>query len=256
MSNIILTIIIPVHNGEKYLNRCLDSIGMYDNVEVIIIDDGSTDNSASIIKQYPYKLISLPKNAGVSNARNLGISVASGNYITFLDADDEYTSDGINNILSAISKYPDADIIQLNHYRQYSANDRRLRFHNPTCIKFLPEMPAMWMVVWNKIFKKDLLSGITFLRDIHRGEDELFVLDCCNIAKKIYCYDKLCVIYHLDNSESLSHNLTKEDLLSEQIALIEFIRRCNDPKVYRAAIKRISDLWTDNPTYKKVFNLK
>ena len=182
--------------------------------------------------------------------------MATGNYITFLDADDEYIPDGINNMLSAIDKYPNAEIIQLNHYRQYSKDNRKLKFHNPTCIKSLPEMPAMWMVVWNKIFKKELLSEITFLKDLRRGEDELFVLDCCNKAKKIYCYDKLSIIYHLDNGESLSHNVTKEDLISEQIALLEFIRRCDDIKVYHAAINRISDLWLDNPTYKKIFKLK
>ena len=89
-----ISVIIPVFNAEKYLRRCLDSVlsQTYENLEVILVDDGSTDNSGSICEEYAVidKRVRVfhQVNAGVSSARNQGISLVSGEYLTFLDADD------------------------------------------------------------------------------------------------------------------------------------------------------------------------
>ena len=88
------SIIVPVYNTEKYLKRCLDSIKSqsFKDYEVIIVNDGSTDNSSDIISKYPYKIIN-QENLGLSRARNNGVKEASGDYLIFLDSDDYIEKD-------------------------------------------------------------------------------------------------------------------------------------------------------------------
>ena len=90
-----LSIIIPVYNEANFLRRCLDSVYANDEVEVIIVDDGSTDGSFEICQEYEDKGFKLIQNehSGVSVARNTGIQLAEGEYITFLDSDDEMSKD-------------------------------------------------------------------------------------------------------------------------------------------------------------------
>lgn len=96
MKEYAISIIIPVYNGEKYLKRCLDSIvnqTIFSELQIIVVNDGSTDNTLSIIKKYKevygdnIVVANIP-NGGVSNARNVGIEIATGKYLTFVDADD------------------------------------------------------------------------------------------------------------------------------------------------------------------------
>ena len=94
MKNNLISIIVPIYNSENYIKKCLDSIlaQTYSNLEVILIDDGSTDNSYNICKDYQKKdnriVLLQQKNAGVSRARNHGLEVAKGEYIGFVDSDD------------------------------------------------------------------------------------------------------------------------------------------------------------------------
>ena len=102
------SIIVPVYNTEKYLKRCLDSIKgqSFKDYEVIIVNDGSTDNSSDIISKYPYKVIN-QENLGLSMARNNGVKVASGEYLIFLDSDDYIEKDLLKEINKSLSNNPD-----------------------------------------------------------------------------------------------------------------------------------------------------
>ena len=102
------SIIVPVYNTEKYLKRCLDSIKSqsFKDYEVIIVNDGSTDKSSSIISKYPYKVIN-QKNLGLSMARNNGVKDASGEYLIFLDSDDYIEKDLLKKINKSLSNSPD-----------------------------------------------------------------------------------------------------------------------------------------------------
>ena len=102
------SIIVPVYNTEKYLKRCLDSISKqsFIDYEVIIVNDGSTDNSSSIISKYPYKAIN-QENQGLSMARNNGVKVSSGDYLIFLDSDDYIEKDLLKEIDMSLSNNPD-----------------------------------------------------------------------------------------------------------------------------------------------------
>lgn len=111
MKNPLISIIVPVYNVEPYLERCLDSIlsQTYKNYEVILIDDGSTDNSGKICdtyaKNHPQIKVFHKKNGGLSDARNFGIKKSSGEYLTFVDSDDTITEDALEYLYSLIKKH-------------------------------------------------------------------------------------------------------------------------------------------------------
>ena len=102
------SIIVPVYNTDKYLKRCLDSISKqsFTDYEVIIINDGSTDNSSNIISKYPYEVIN-QENQGLSMARNNGVKVSSGDYLIFLDSDDYIEKDLLKEINESLFNNPD-----------------------------------------------------------------------------------------------------------------------------------------------------
>src|SRR5690625_188058 len=112
-----ISIIVPVYNAEKYIERCLKSIlnQRYTNLEIIIVDDGSTDNSSKICidyeKQYKNIIYVKKENEGPGPARNLGIRLASGDYIGFVDSDDFIHKDMYYNMIKELEKH-DADIVE------------------------------------------------------------------------------------------------------------------------------------------------
>ena len=109
-NNPLISIIIPVYNTAKYLPRCLDSVlkQTYQNLEIIVVDDGSTDNSPKIIKEYATKdnriKVIHQKNAGLSAARNTGITKATGKYISFVDSDDEISHNMIKKLFDVLQR--------------------------------------------------------------------------------------------------------------------------------------------------------
>ncbi len=108
----LISVVIPVYNREKYIKNCLDIITnqSYQNLEIIVVDDGSSDSSVDIIKQYPQvHLIQHSKNKGLATARNTGMDNATGKYIHFMDDDDEVNSTFYENLLKA-SEETDADM--------------------------------------------------------------------------------------------------------------------------------------------------
>jgi len=121
----LISVIIPIYNSEKYLKRCIDSIinQTYKNIEIICINDGSTDESYNILKQYEIKdnrIIILNKlNQGVSSARNDGIRISKGQYITFVDSDDWLELDAIENMVY-LAKNKESDAIRKNYYLKTS----------------------------------------------------------------------------------------------------------------------------------------
>jgi glycosyltransferase involved in cell wall biosynthesis len=109
----LISVIIPIYNGEKYIKRCFESVFSQTekNFEIIAVDDGSTDSTFSVLKEYENEKIKVIhiENSGVSMARNVGIENATGEYITFLDVDDELLENALESLLFLIKKH-DADI--------------------------------------------------------------------------------------------------------------------------------------------------
>ena len=103
-----VSIIVPVYNGQDFINRCLNSLinQTYSNVEIIVINDGSTDNSLDLLKKYNDKIILINKeNSSVSDSRNLGLEKASGDYIMFCDIDDWYEKVTVEKAVCEIGNY-------------------------------------------------------------------------------------------------------------------------------------------------------
>ena len=122
-----ISIIIPVYNGEEFLKRCLDSIIVqtYQNWELIIVNDGSTDKTKDIIEEYIEKdkrIVVINKdNSGVSDSRNIGIDYSTGDYITFVDADDFLEKNMLLSIIELLNKEK-YDVIRYNYFKNYSNN--------------------------------------------------------------------------------------------------------------------------------------
>ena len=128
-SDVLFSIVIPVHNSEKYLFQCIQSIlsQKYSNVEIIIVDDCSTDKSLAIIRSFVkkynnIKIICNNKNEGVSVCRNKGLSKAVGKYIFFLDSDDYLLNDGLKKLANLIQNNNGINLIIFTHYIMKAGN--------------------------------------------------------------------------------------------------------------------------------------
>ena len=264
-------LIIPYKNSKKWLTRCLDSIK--GDFKVVLVSDHAERDEVKIAREWAVKnerkmhvFLDSDIQRGVSHARNRGIMALLGteynrlhdpfydcDYITFLDSDDELTPDAYDVISEAIRFYPDDEIIQLNHIRERPDGSRYNKFYNARGDRGLDNLPSFWVGVWNKIYKSSLLRDIRFDVNLKHGEDELFNLEALAIARKISCYEKIAVIHHFDNPESLSKLTDSNDLFEEQHALLSFLSRNEeDDELCEAVRRRQLELW-NNPVYKKIF---
>lgn len=188
-----VSIIIPVYNTEQYLRQCLDSVinQTFKNIEVIIINDGSTDGSLNIINEYKenYSYIKVinQTNKGYSKVRNVGLKIASGDYIGFVDSDDFIEKNMFEKLVNkAIDT--NADIVSCNYYMIYKKGKKEISIalNNTPQIKILAQSQFSFTgaeillldeaFVWNRIYKRDFLekNNIQFDENICFMEDTLF----------------------------------------------------------------------------------
>lgn len=183
--NDLLSVIIPIYNQEKNLKRCLDSVvdQTYKNLEVILIDDGSTDGSFKICRDYAekYGWIALHiANGGVSNARNVGLDKASGKYILFIDSDDYISNNYVISLYNMVKT--GACDIAYSKYAEVKGGAIKV-IEEPTITRDIIDVTEeydygksyMLRHVHSSIFSRDLIGDIRFRRDIHVGEDAFFV---------------------------------------------------------------------------------
>lgn len=198
-----ISIIIPVYNGELYLSQCIDSIlkQTYTNFEIIIINDGSTDSTNNIIHKYqktdPRIINFYEINQGVSAARNCGIELASGKYITFIDADDEIEKTYLERAIYGFDCLK-KDFVEVGYLND--VKDKQLEYQtidkNKSILRFLQGDGY----VWGKFFLTENIkkNNIKFLPDIKVCEDLVFVIQyffsTCNETliyyKNLYYYNK------------------------------------------------------------------
>jgi len=203
MENEIISVVIPAYNAERYLFSCVKSIQtqVLNNIEIIIINDGSTDGTEQIIDELKcfdnrVKKINVYPNAGVANARNMGIREASGKYIVFADADDYLPSRAYEFMYQEIrNQY--ADVIVGDYYEVIDNKSKYYCNTNESNREFV--MFFAGGVVWNKIYRKDfLISNKIYFKKYNSGEDTLFLGDV---------YIKNPVVYHL--SEDVYHHFQR-----------------------------------------------
>ena len=228
--SVLLSVIVPLYNARNTIHRCLDSILQEKKIslEVICVNDESTDNTLQICQEYQdrddrIKIVDR-KNGGVASARNSGLKVAVGDYVTVIDQDD-WIEENAYSIMLQAGLRENADMIVCGYSKDYGDDVRRMtnRRNIPDNISsvdelikyafFRGEYKNFAAFVWNKVFKREVLSkgGIDFDGTLKRGDDVLFYTKVAATTPKTIYPDEH--FYHYVQSEdSITHTLTKENL--------------------------------------------
>lgn len=188
-----ISIIVPIYNTEKYLSICISSIinQTYTNFELILVDDGSTDHSGQIADDYAKKdkriKVIHQKNQGQSAARNAGLKKATGDFVSFIDGDDEIKPDFLEKLLSAYNKHTSLSVCGI-HYKRLKTktsenvyiNNLRPRHQNETkkaYILYLLAIDGRMYSSVNKLYKADIAKTCKFDASLNFAEDTKYVLD-------------------------------------------------------------------------------
>jgi len=231
MSNDLISVIIPSYNIEKYLGKCLDSliIQTYQYIEIIIVNDGSTDGTLNVAKKYQnsdsrIKIVN-QKNKGLSGARHSGLNVANGKWIIFVDGDDWLDIECFN----ICSKYFDdnIDIVMFPYIREYKNTHLKVEVFNEDYIEFNKSEIKSVLIrrltgpienelkrpnrledlnpVWNKIYRRNIIDECNFVDTKKAGtEDLLFNLTVFSAACKVIFTKETYYHYNKENSSSLT----------------------------------------------------
>ncbi len=229
-NDLMVSIIMPVYNSEKYLRETITSVlnQTYKNFELIAIDDCSRDKSLSILKEYSreyenIKVLELDCNVGVSKARNIGIEMAKGNWIQFLDSDDVIKEDMLEKLYME-SKSSDFDMIISRFTKEY-LNKKEVNYIKKQHIKTkddiidffsgmnLKEKAISMNYLWNRWIKKDIIikNNIKFDESLSLGEDFVFL---CQVYKNITSFSIIelpLYSYIIRNENSLSKKFLKNE---------------------------------------------
>ena len=242
-----ISIIIPNYNGEKFIGRCLDSVLNQEEkrVEIIVVDDGSNDNSKEIIDSYHKKYDNIKtvykENGGVSSARNEGIRHVSGKYILFLDSDDELEDDALTCMLNNIGSN-DVLVFSYNLYDSKKdvsvrktqidtvvtgENYRRNLFYYITHTQFASP--------WNKLIRAELVQNnkVRFPEGVKVGEDYIFNLGVSKYVNSIK-FINMSLYKYYDNLSSITHKLDMNRWKEQALTVKETYKLEPDKNEYEA----------------------
>jgi glycosyltransferase involved in cell wall biosynthesis len=232
--NVKLSIIVPVYNTEKYLGKCLDSLvnQSLSDIEIVCINDGSKDNSLSILKEYKKKykskiIIIDKKNEGVWRGRYDGIKKATGEYIGFLDSDD-YVHHDFALMLYSNAKRNDSDIavcgfdrIDLDTGKLYSREMCKKSKYNFS----IKENPGYLVMLngapWNKIFKRELFDKMHVMKNIPRVVDDMMFQELLYIHADKVSFVNQSLIYYMIRKDSIMNTIKIDLLPSVYKAMVE-----------------------------------
>lgn len=225
--NPLISVIVPIYNVEKYLARCVDSIvnQTYKNLEIILVDDGSPDRCPQMCDDYAEKdsriKVVHKKNGGLSDARNAGMVVATGEYISFIDSDD-YVSDDFFECLLDVMNKENSDIAECSVVKFYEDN-RFDEFSDDLSVKTYDTQDAMSALiaenqfhqhVWNKLYKTELVKDIPYAVG-KLNEDEFWTYRVFGRANKVARLNKT-MYYYFQRSSSImgvGYNIRRLDAL-------------------------------------------
>ena len=227
----LLSIIVPIYNVEQYLDRCIQSIlnQTYQNLEIILVDDGATDCSGAIADSYAAKdkriKVFHKENGGLSDARNYGLEHVTGDYILFVDSDDFIVNIMCERLITVASSN-NADIVSCNYYiyrgdddisiHTMSVQDDKRTFTGMDMLRYylLKTEPFDLNVVWNKIFKLDLFNGVEPVR-FPKGrvqEDNFTIFRLFLNANSIVTVNKP-LYYYVQRAGSIMANFTRRFMI-------------------------------------------
>lgn len=250
-----ISVIIPVYNVEKYLETCLDSVmnQTYRDLEIILVNDGSTDRSRDICMQYAQadsRMIFLEEeNQGLSAARNLGIDRAKGEYITFVDSDDFIAANMLEVLVLNIRRYS-ADVsmcdfckVRENQVVQNGSGKSREVIQEIVYYEFPDYINKMYSTLvnaWGKLYRREIFRNIRYPRGkLH--EDEFILYDWVFQCKKII-YVKDALYYYLQRNTGIMANYGAQnvaDIIEARNGHIDFALKRNDERLYRITQARM-----------------
>ena len=220
----LVSVIVPVYNSGKYLDKCIESLlsQTYYNIEVLLIDDGSTDNSNLICTQYSKidnrNIVYTKSNGGVASSRNTGLNYASGQFLMFCDSDDWVSKDWVEKMVRAMMLSPTCSlVINVNAPKKMATKSI---IDNDWYNVFLEKQIG---VVWNKVFSADIIKKyhIRFKDGLSYGEDKIFVVEYLiavkeRIERLSFRIVEANLYYHCDeNKMSLSKQYTDRSAFLE-----------------------------------------
>jgi glycosyltransferase involved in cell wall biosynthesis len=216
MKNQIVSIIVPIYNSEKYLSKCIDSIlhQNYKELQVILVDDGSTDKSGGICDNYrnmdPRVLVIHKANGGMSDARNEGLRHVIGYYTTFVDSDDYISPNMISSLLDTMNKHhADISICAIKKVYNYncapddSCTQEIVQFSGEQAVENLDYHRVISASLPGKLFRSELFVGLTFA--IGKRYEDLGVIYILLLNAKIVCYSPRIMYYYYQRHSSVMH---------------------------------------------------
>ena len=230
-NDISISIIIPFYNSEQYLKKCLDSLlnQSFKNIEIICIDDSSTDNSYNILKEYQKKdkriRLYKQKHSNAGNARNVGIKKAKGKYLLFLDSDDFFEK-SLCQTAYYYADYSDADILLFGAYKYDDKTKIKAEMTGMLSIEYTPLNKVFNPVEvkehlyhltssapWSKLFKKSfIVKNKIFFQSLPNANDVYFTRISMTLSKKIFAVNKPLVYYRVNHGNSTQKNKYKDPL--------------------------------------------
>lgn len=249
MNNIKISVIVPVYNVEKYLDKCLNSIitQSLKEIEIIIVNDCSPDNSLEIIKKYMkfdkrIVLINKIKNEGLTSARNSGLETAQGEYILHIDSDDWIEQDYLKDMYETAIKY-NADMVISNFYYDYEEKKITYRtdmnYKTGNILKNKEYIENGCFAVWNKLIKKEVYTKnrIKFPEGISIGEDLLTTTILKYYSKKIIKLSK--AYYHYIQNQNSMTKKPKYSALTDIYYILNKLEDFFKDKSYDSFLKKI-----------------
>lgn len=248
MKNDLISVIVPVYNMEKYLERCVNSIlkQTYKNLEIILVDDGSTDASAKMCDGFAKEderiRVVHKKNGGLSDARNAGLSIATGRYIGYVDSDDWIEESMYEKMyLSCVEN--DVPLCACRYFCEYS--DRTVDGGSGELITLTREellriyigghsRYIIYNSVWSKLFRRDLIEGAEFPKG-RNSEDIIYTTRAfCRLERAVYI-DECLYHYVLDREDSIMNVSRGKRMFKDELPFwrehIELIDKSVSPKM-------------------------
>lgn len=240
----LISVIVPIYNVEDYLNRCVDSLinQTYNNIEIILVDDGSPDNCPVICDSYA-KMDNRIKvihkvNGGLSDARNAGLGIATGDLIAFVDSDD-WVSPFYIETMSNVLHDSGADIVECGFVRTSGEIDKSARnnkfsgkvFSSTEALQLLIKDRELHQIVWNKLYTRSVIADILF--EVGKcNEDEFWTYQIMGRARKIVKIEDILYYYYQNNASIMGqgYKFKRLDAIEAKVCRQNYID-CNYPEL-------------------------
>lgn len=247
----LFSIIVPIYNVEKYLPQCIESVlnQSYGDFELILVDDGTPDNSGMICDEYAEKdkriCVLHKENGGLSDARNAGLSLAKGEFVWFLDSDDYMAENAIYNVTGLIMANHDTDMITCAHINEYSDGNSvlaSLPINRPAAVSSRNEFltilyknnGAYW-AAWKNIFRKAVIdrNKLSFIKGLIGAEDCEFFMRFVRHGEKFTFLNMPIIHYRIDREGSITNTMSKAAIMGQLIVFSDNYVTCMRDSNYK-----------------------